>query len=730
MMDPDASEWFQAIVNDMKGYNPDIAFSPSNKYVVSVGSQHDMIIKEAVPLMGRSAILGEQRNNYFCDVACGHGKTEYSEGPVVATLRYRNNHMAVHPTNAKYPDAVALAYDPQNCKLTCIYNDHSMYIWDVRDIKRVGKSYSFLFHSACIWGVDMYPVLEDNTTSAMPHGYFWRLLEDMLCCGGGLQYGETCFQEIVQLVESRVDLMKVLYVDPDLTYLKDLDTSVAGTADKNDSSYDSRNGVRIHDLKTLQELCRIEAHDAEVLCLEYSRPESGHRLLASASRDRLIHVFNVDETKGGAAAPADLPLCMSMFYTKKIPMFTPVNQGAAGQLGLTVFYNKIVVKMPMLVNLGAASQLGLLTPGGSQIQFSRGHNVAGKTTLYDMEVDSGQKHILTACQDRSIRVYNVNTGKHSKSFKGSISEDGSLIKVVLDNSGIYAATSCTDKTLCIYDYYSGECMATMYGHSELVTGLKFTNDCRKLISASGDGCIFVWKVPHDMVVTMHARLSQQAARLGKKLLQSSSISLEKEYLVDPPPELLDPNSSPNDPANYRFTLTQLPFWAKKQMSEHTSPPLSLSNKQRDLPRGRWAQRLDTGEIKVKSVYDNDSVIQMPGNQEKKHDSDGSKDSSIDSGTELRNYMEVRQEGITSKQFFSEARIKEVVFYGPRIRRLLKDSAFLDMPKPNSKLAVQRRGGERNRTVDIGHGTTRTGEHLTRATDYLRRLETTQQQLTT
>jgi len=30
--------------------------------------------KEAVPLMGRSAILGEQRNNYFCDVACGRGE--------------------------------------------------------------------------------------------------------------------------------------------------------------------------------------------------------------------------------------------------------------------------------------------------------------------------------------------------------------------------------------------------------------------------------------------------------------------------------------------------------------------------------------------------------------------------------------------------------------------------------------------------------------------------------
>nr|CAD7258620.1 unnamed protein product [Timema shepardi] len=34
--------------------------------------------------------------------------------------------------------------------------------------------------------------------------YFWRLLEDMLCSGGGLQFEETCFQEIVEFVVSRV----------------------------------------------------------------------------------------------------------------------------------------------------------------------------------------------------------------------------------------------------------------------------------------------------------------------------------------------------------------------------------------------------------------------------------------------------------------------------------------------------------------------------------------------
>lgn len=68
-----------------------------------------------------------------------------------------------------------------------------------------------------------------------------------------------------------------------------------------------------------------------------------------------------------------------------------------------------------------------------------------------------------------------------------------LIQVVLDQSGIYAATSCTDKSMCIYDYYSGECMATMFGHSEIVTGLKFSNDGKHLITVSGDGCIFIWR---------------------------------------------------------------------------------------------------------------------------------------------------------------------------------------------------------------------------------------------
>uniref|UniRef100_A0A3Q3WB38 MABP1/WDR62 first WD40 domain-containing protein n=1 Tax=Mola mola TaxID=94237 RepID=A0A3Q3WB38_MOLML len=108
-----------------------VAFSPNSKYVVSVGNQHDMIVsvwawkkdvvvaankvssrvtgvsfsedssyfvtvgnrhvkfwyldhckaskaRDPVPLLGRSGLLGELRNNFFCDVACGRGSSSDS----------------------------------------------------------------------------------------------------------------------------------------------------------------------------------------------------------------------------------------------------------------------------------------------------------------------------------------------------------------------------------------------------------------------------------------------------------------------------------------------------------------------------------------------------------------------------------------------------------------------------------------------------------------------------
>lgn len=74
--------------------------------------------------------------------------------------------------------------------------------------------------------------------------------------------------------------------------------------------------------------------------------------------------------------------------------------------------------------------------------------------------------------------------------------------------------------MCVYDFVAGECLATMYGHSELVTGLRFTNDSKHLISASGDGCIFVWRMPSDIMkhVNLNKKQKTQTEKYVNKIV--------------------------------------------------------------------------------------------------------------------------------------------------------------------------------------------------------------------
>ena len=41
----------------------------------------------------------------------------------------------------------------RHLQLTVIYNDHSLYVWDLKNIKQIGKTHSFLYHNACIWDI-------------------------------------------------------------------------------------------------------------------------------------------------------------------------------------------------------------------------------------------------------------------------------------------------------------------------------------------------------------------------------------------------------------------------------------------------------------------------------------------------------------------------------------------------------------------------------------------------
>ncbi|XP_013885738.1 mitogen-activated protein kinase-binding protein 1 [Austrofundulus limnaeus] len=604
-----------------------VAFSPSNKYIVSVGNQHDMMVNvwawkkdvvvaankvsskvtgvsfsedssyfvtvgnrhirfwyldqsktskasAPVPLLGRSGLLGELRNNFFCDVACGRGSKsdstfcitssgllcEFSSkrtldkwvdlrttmaqtltlsedlifcgcaGGTVRAFRTADLHFVCtlprpHPlgsdisaateashllntrADACFADVIALQYDSVGRWLSCVYNDHSLYVWDVREVHRVKKVTSALFHAACVWDLELFPDVPEESAAGLSSGSFLTCSADNTI---RMWHMEDPTQRRVQSQNILShDLLNIIYVDGNTSILLDPDCSTNVNADKSGeaqateiktgirtacvspdgkhlASGDRSGMLRVHELSTMKEILKVEAHDAEILCLEYSKAETGLKLLATASRDRLIHVLNADE---------DYSLVQTL--DEHSSSITAVHFAA--------HENKLKI-----ISCGADKSIYFRTAHKTDrgTEFRRSHHMVMKTTLYDMAVDATCRYAAVGCQDRCIRVFNISNGKQKKLYKGSLSEDGSLLRVQIDPSGQFVATSCSNKNICIFDFYTGECVATMFGHSEIVTGMKFTNDCRHLISTSGDSCVFVWRLAPELTIAMRERLQQ------------------------------------------------------------------------------------------------------------------------------------------------------------------------------------------------------------------------------
>ena len=92
--------------------------------------------------------------------------------------------------------------------------------------------------------------------------------------------------------------------------------------------------------------------------------------------------------------------------------------------------------------------------------------VTSKTPLFDLDTDANGKHVLVACQDACVRVYNVSSGKHSKTLRNpAMTQQGgsvpTIIKVTVDPSGYYVAVAATDKTITVFDYIKGDVVSTL-----------------------------------------------------------------------------------------------------------------------------------------------------------------------------------------------------------------------------------------------------------------------------
>lgn len=654
-----------------------IAFSKDGSMFVTVGNRHVKFwylessktkINETVPLQGRNGILGDHKNNYFSDVACGKAVYAITQTGLLCQfndkrqldkwveLRTTNatcvsagednifigcangvvrifdavnlNYVATMPRphqlgvdvasalspsqlisqteDAKFPDTVAVSYNDFHKKVTCIYNDHSLYVWDVHDVRKVGKSWSFLYHSSCVWGLEVNPATTEEMNPILPSDSFMTCSSDDTIRIWNLDPHMVETESSKRNVYSN-ELLKVIYVDPTLTCLKDVNYNPAGGTDKTDTNYDGKNGirsigispdgrhlasgdrignVRVHDLINMQEIMKIEAHDQEILCVQYSDLNTGPQLLASSSRDRLIHVFDVEQRYG---------------------LLQTLDDHSSSVTAIKFTENDGQIKM-----LSSSADKSVLFRNAQMtptFQFVLANqHVVGNNSLYDMDIEPSQRFLATACQDRNIRIYNIKSAKQKQCYKGAVGDSGVLLKLQLDPSGQFAVTSCTDKSLALLDFKTGDLLATMFGHSELATGVKFMPDLKRLVSVSSDGCIFVWRLPPELTESMKGRLEE----MGKLPMEAVNGDINRkpnnydealgraplfpnEEVIKTPTKILEElqKKREKEQPDFRYSIGPLPNWAKAKMGENSNGQQKVDNKPQ--PRGRWARRIDSGE---------------------------------------------------------------------------------------------------------------------------------------
>nr|XP_034801283.1 WD repeat-containing protein 62 isoform X10 [Pan paniscus] len=558
-----------------------LSFSEDSSYFVTVGNRHvrfwflevstETKVTSTVPLVGRSGILGELHNNIFCGVACGRGRMAGS--------------------------TFCVSYSG----LLCQFNE-----------KRVLEKWINL---------KVYPEFEDQR-ACLPSGSFLTCSSDNTIRFWNLDSSPDSHWQ--KNIFSNT-LLKVVYVENDIQHLQDM-SHFPDRGSENGTPMDVKAGVRvmqvspdgqhlasgdrsgnlrIHELHFMDELVKVEAHDAEVLCLEYSKPETGLTLLASASRDRLIHVLNVE---------------------KNYNLEQTLDDHSSSITAIKFAGNRDI----QMISCGADKSIYFRSAqqGSDGLHFVRTHHVAEKTTLYDMDIDITQKYVAVACQDRNVRVYNTVNGKQKKCYKGSQGDEGSLLKVHVDPSGTFLATSCSDKSISVIDFYSGECIAKMFGHSEIITSMKFTYDCHHLITVSGDSCVFIWHLGPEITNCMKQHLleidhrQQQQHTNDKKRSghprQDTYVSTPSEIRslspgeqteddleeeCEPEEMLKTPSKDSLDP-DPRCLLTngKLPLWAKRLLGDDDVADGSAFHAKRSYqPHGRWAER--AGQEPLKTILD-------------------------------------------------------------------------------------------------------------------------------
>ncbi|XP_042510951.1 WD repeat-containing protein 62 isoform X3 [Macadamia integrifolia] len=513
------------------------------------------------------------------------------------------------------PDAIACQFSASK-KLVVIFGDRSLYAWEIHDGYKVCLCSVLFSHSACIWDVQNLPCenRHDSLFACATRGCSGRVSFATCSADGTIRFwhftsqsnsvkkdGDLSLDQQIGGNSLKAGSVHAIRLESGGIFECDVVIGTRGfrsMAVSSDGKYlvagDFMGNLHIYNLLDSDYTCFKEAHNGEILSLSFSlsgnntffsEQEASENLylLASGGRDRVIHLYDVNRGFDLIERLDDHSAAV-----------TSVKFTFDGRKILSCSADRSIVFHDVsVVNTGCKIS-------------RRRHQIASQGTIYDMAIDPALEVAVTVGQDKKINTFNITAGKHVRTFKQS--EDfGEPTKVNIDPSSSYVVCSFSNRSICIYDFISGELVAKAVAHGEVITGVIFLPDCKHIISVDGDGCIFLWKMPALLSSKIFHRMKELADANSKismdnplasneGILYDSKRTCMLEKSVHAVQKTIIQEGSTEKVSAFKFSISRLPKWAQAKLITKQTVPADPQ------PTPTQCRQVDTGSLSL--IVDN------------------------------------------------------------------------------------------------------------------------------
>ncbi|KAL9153024.1 hypothetical protein ABFS82_10G021600 [Erythranthe guttata] len=491
------------------------------------------------------------------------------------------------------PDAVACQFSTPE-KLVVVYDDHSLYIWNIDDIDihKATRSCVLVSHSGCIWDIKNVPCenMHDPSLCCVAKGCSGGLSFVTCSADGNIRLWDLAFQsalsetslslprddssnEATCLVSAGIFERDSVAKGVSSPGFQSMAVSLDG---KHLAACDCQGNIHVFNLSTFGYIFIHDDHGAEILSLSFNMTDKNH---FDSNETRESRLFLAAGARGGRIYLFDVERNFSSF-------------GSIEYHTSNVTLVKVARSGREILSCGADRSLVLhsIDVSGTECKTSGLHRIATTGTIYDVAIGHSVNVAFTMGQDKKINAMDIQSGKLIRWFQND-GDVGSPIKVTIDGSHSYLACSYSNRSICIFDYISGEMVAQATGHGDVITGIIFLPDCKHLVSVGADSCIFVWKLPALLSSRILERIKDVPIQLPPE-----STNQPRTYNVIKPDLVVDhqnngyikeasinsnlnkfceemsfqDHNSPEIPG-FRFSISQLPKWARYQVTNNSLP---------------------------------------------------------------------------------------------------------------------------------------------------------------